>query len=113
MKWILALTLAILSSSSFAYKITEYSGECFVKNEKKSQKCSIQKGVSSGGKFTYLQFEGKEYLIEQSTSCGGNCKPFLGTSPENVVSAKNYKNGKWDCYKQEKGQLDLCYAITK
>ena len=113
MKWILSLFFIIFSSTCFAYKITEYSGECYVNNEKKAQVCSIQKGVSSGGKFTYLEFDRKEYLIEQSTTCGSHCKPYLGTTPEDVLSAKNYKNGKWDCYKQEKGNLDICYVISK
>lgn len=114
MKWILPLTILVtLSSSSFAYQITDYTGQCFVQNEKSKHSCLIQKGVSSGGKFTNLQFDQKEYLIEQSTTCGGHCKPYLGTTPEDVLSAKNYKKGQWNCYKQEQGKLDVCYEISK
>lgn len=71
MKWILSLTLIIVSTTSFAYQITDYSGKCFTQNEKKTYSCSIQKGVSAGGKFVYIEFDHKEYLIEQSTTCGG------------------------------------------
>lgn len=113
MKWILPFTLTILSTSSFAYKTTDYSGKCFTVDEKKAESCSIQRGVSSGGGFVYLELGQKEYLIEQSTSCGGNCKPYLGTTPEDVLPAKRYKKGQWDCYKQESGKMNICYAISK
>ncbi|WP_336950983.1 hypothetical protein [Acinetobacter sp. AS167] len=113
MKWILSLTLIIVSTTSFAYQITDYSGKCFTQNEKKTYSCSIQKGVSAGGKFVYIEFDQKEYLIEQSTTCGGKCKPYLGTTPENVLSAKNYKKDQWSCYKQEQGNMNICYMLTK
>lgn len=113
MKWILPIAFTALSTSSFAYNITDYSGKCFVHDEKKAQSCSIQKGVSSGGGFIYLEFNKKEFLIEQSKTCGGNCKPYLGTTPEDVFSAKKYKKGQWDCYKQEQGAMNVCYAISK
>lgn len=113
MKWILPLAFTIFSTSSFAYKITDYSGKCFTVNENKTESCLIQRGVSPGGGFIYLEVGQKEYLIEQSTTCGGNCKPYLGTTPEDVLPAKKYKKGQWDCYKQERGKLDLCYSISK
>lgn len=113
MKWILPIALALLSTSSFAYKITDYSGKCFVLDEKKAQVCSIQKGVSSGGGFIYLEFDKKEFLIEQSTTCGTSCQPYLGTTPENALLSKKYKKGPWDCYKQVQGSLNVCYMISK
>lgn len=102
-----------MSMTSLAYDITKYSGKCFEHNEKNAFSCSIEKGVSSGGKFVYIEFDKKEFLIEQSTSCGGKCKPYLGTTPENVLSAKNYKKDQWSCYKQEQGKMNICYAISK
>lgn len=113
MKWILTLLFITFSSACFAYKITDYSGECLTLGEKKTYSCTIQKGVSGGGKFVYLQFNQNEYLVEQSTSCGGNCKPYLGTTPETVKVAKNFKKDRYDCYQQEQGKLGVCYMISK
>ena len=113
MKWILPLTLIVLSGSGFAYDITHYSGQCFTVDEKNAQSCAIQRGVGSGGGFIYLEFAQKEYLIEQSTTCGGNCKPYLGTTPEDVLSAKKYKKGQWNCFKQEQGSMNVCYTVSK
>lgn len=113
MKWISLFTFLFISNTSFAYEITEYSGKCFLQNDKKTFSCSIQKGKSYGGKFVYIEFDQKEYLIEQSTSCGGVCKPYLGTTPEDVLVAKSYKHSDWNCYKQEKGSMNICYKLDK
>jgi hypothetical protein len=126
MKVLVFSGLLLMGMSAAAYQNPDKIGECFVVGQAKQKgSCTVMTGGDVGSHYINLQFNHQEYLIEKSTSCGGNCQPYLGTIPEDVLQAKMYyrqyqtqqimnKHNKndWTCYKQIKGKLDVCYVAN-
>lgn len=127
MKRILIWGIAAVSTCAVAHQNPDKVGQCFsVDGDQSTHPCLIKSGGGVGGIYLDLQFNNKEYLLEKSKTCGGNCLPHLGTIPEDVKEATRYfrsfkdkkvvqsKNSNtWTCYKQNKGKLDVCFVYGK
>ncbi len=127
MKSLIAISLLFVSISAFAHENPDQKGQCLIVSGKNTpQSCVISSGGGAGGMYTILNVNKKQYHIEESTMCEDDCWIGLGNDIERMKDASQYyldaktkkivKEPKpnspfWNCYKQVRGNLNVCYAL--
>ncbi|MCH4243846.1 hypothetical protein [Acinetobacter gerneri] len=127
MKSLIAISLMFVSISAFAHENPDRKGQCLIVSGKNSpQPCVISSGGGAGGMYTILNINKKQYHIEESTMCEDDCGISLGSDLNHMKDASHYyldaktkkivKEPKpnspfWNCYKQVRGNLNVCYAL--
>lgn len=122
MKSILLFNLLIFSLPACALEDPTSYRQCFDSTANTLKSCVVSYGTSIHGKYLELNFRDKTYYIKQSTNCNkGHCHFVMGKDLHSLIEAKKYfldytfkvvsnnSNEKaWTCFKQVKGQENLC-----